>query len=119
MAMTDASQLRGVLVAEIDEIAKSLANGGGADLVLQGRALSCLLRIMRPLIERESVQEHECRERMKIIGERLERHEATCPAIRMFAHPAESGGVILANLAKTSLPWLLLIGGLVAWAYFK
>lgn len=119
MAMTDASQLRSVLVAEMDEIAKSLTNGGGADPVLQGRALSCLLRIMRPLIERESVQEHECRERMKIIGERLERHEATCPAIRMFAHPAESGGVILANLAKTSLPWLLLVAGLFAWAYFK
>ena len=119
MAVTDASQLRSVLVAEMDEIAKSLANGGGADPVLQGRALSCLLRIMRPIIERESVQEHECRERMKIIGERLERHEATCPAIRLFAHPAESGGVIMANLAKTSLPCLLLVGGLVAWAYFK
>lgn len=117
--MTDAAQIRGVLIAEMDSLARDLANGGGADLVKQGQALSYILRIMRPMVERESVMENECRERMKTIGERLERHETTCPAIRVFSHPAESGGVILANLAKTSLPWLLLIGGILAWAYFK
>jgi len=101
---------------EMDALARDLSNGEAGNIEKQGKALAYIMRILRPLVERESVNESECRERMAVLGKRLEDHTATCPAIRLFAHPAESGGVILANLAKTSLPWMILIVVVLVWA---
>jgi hypothetical protein len=117
--MTDSAQIKGVLLAEMDSLAKDLANGGGADLVKQGQALSYILRIMRPLVERESVQEAECRERMMIIGKRLEDHYAKCPAAKLLEKPLEGGGVILAKAASQSLPWMVAITLLGLWLFLK
>ena len=111
--MADEATIKKVLLAEMDSLAHDLSNGEAGNIEKQGKALAYIMRILRPLVEQETVKEHECRERMRIFGQRLEAHAESCPAAHMFERPVESGTVILANLAKTSLPWLLFIGFLI------
>jgi hypothetical protein len=116
--MSDEVTIKQVLLAEMDSLAHDLSNGDAGNIEKQGKALAYIMRILRPLVEQETVKEGECRERMGVLGKRLETHVETCPAARMFERPIESGGVILANMAKTSFPWLLLVGLLLAWKFF-
>lgn len=117
--MADERTIKGVLLAEMDELAKDLSNGESGNIEKQGKALAYIMRILRPLVEQETVKESDCRSRMEILGKRLEAHAASCPAAKMIEKPIQGAGTILANLATTSLPWLILITGLVIWAYTK
>lgn len=117
--MSDSANIKAVLIAEMDQLSHELSNGDAGNIEKQGKALAYILRIMRPLVERESVQESECRERMGTMGKRLDDHYVNCPAARLLEKPMESAPVIMAKLASTSLPWILFLVALSLWAYFK
>ena len=117
--MSDGAEIRKVLIGEIDQLAHDLSNGDAGNIEKQGRALSYLLRVVRPLVEREVVLESECRERMMEMGKRVELHEINCPAAKLLEKPLEGGSVILAKAASQSLPWLIALGLLGLYIAFK
>lgn len=117
--MSDSREIKQVLLAEMDTLAHDLSNGDAGNIEKQGKALAYILRILRPLVERDTVIEPECRERMAIIGKRIEDHIETCPAARLLEKPLESGGVILAKMASQSFPWLVALALLGLYIVFK
>lgn len=98
--MSDSQPLKQFVLDEIDEVSADLANGGGADQIKQGRGIAILLRVVRPMVERETVTEIECLERM-----------SKCPARAIVTGGIETAGAAIVKLVEKSLPWV----GLVAW----
>lgn len=111
--MSDREDSVQFVVSEIDDITQKLANGGAADPVLQGRAAGLTLRLLRPLVLRETVTEAECIDRRRSLADDLRRHIAECPGARILTSPRETIGMVLAKGGKESLPWALIVGFLI------
>lgn len=108
--MSDREDSVQFVVSEIDDITQKLANGGAADPVLQGRAAGLTLRLLRPLVLRETVTEPECIERRRSLADDLKRHISDCPGPKIFSHPRETIGMVLAKGGKETFPWLVIVG---------
>lgn len=113
--MADEVTIKSVLLAEMDQLAKDLSNGDAGNVEKQGKALAYIMRILRPLVEQDSVKQEECRDRMKTVGERITDHIEHCPARALVEKPIQNAGVVLANCVSTSLPWLIIVIMLVLW----
>lgn len=117
--MSDREDSVQFVVSEIDDITQKLANGGAADPVLQGRAAGLTLRLLRPLVLRETVTEPECIERRRSLADDLKKRMSDCPGSKLFSRPQETLGIVLTKSVKEALPWVLITSFLLWKLYVK
>lgn len=95
----DDKELRDVLITEIDEIAPKLVNGGATDPTLLARGVALSLRLLKPVVQRITVSDDECKRRM-----------ALCPAHAILSGNTESAGAALVKLIERWAPWAGIVG---------
>mgnify|MGYP003602275760 CR=1 FL=1 len=107
--MTDNRDIKKIILDEIDSAARELENGGAANPVAQGKGIALLLRVVRPLVERETVTEGECLDRM-----------SKCPARSLISggNGGEATASILIKAIERLSPWALIVGWM-AWQLLK
>jgi hypothetical protein len=100
--VSDDKELREVILKEVDTVASRLENGEGDNpkLLAQGVALS--LRLLRPLVERVTVSDSECKQRM-----------ATCPARAILSGNVESAKSAAFKVIAGHSPWFLFVAYLI------
>lgn len=100
--MSDDREIRDLMDRDFEAVERKLTNGGAADPVVQGQALSLLLKHVRILVRRNTVTEDECQAR----------HKQVC------AQPTQptmtAGAAAVTHLFKDAPPWLVIGGYLVA-----